>query len=593
VAALQTSKADNPVSQALRSTQSDWLHVAVFSAAVNILMLTGSLYMLQVYDRVLAARSVQTLVALSLMVLVAFALQGLLDSVRMRMLSRIGAQVDEQLLPLAARAAVTLPLRGVKPAEALQPVRDLDILRTFLSSLGPTAIIDMPFMPLFLVACFILHPWLGWLAVAGGVVILLLTVWTDRRSVAPSRAVVRSGAERGQLGESGRRNAESIRALGMGGNFAARFHKAHASHVTDNLVLSDASNGVGAVARVVRFALQSAVLGLGAYLVIRGELGPGAMIAASILTSRALAPIELAVAHWRGFVAARQAYLRLGLVLPHLETRDKTLDLPKPMRALTVEAVAVTVPGSPRLIVQGVSFEMKAGQAVGFIGPSGSGKSTLARALVGVWPTVSGGVRLDGARLEQWDPDNLGRYLGYLPQDVELFDGTISENIARFDPAMTTEAVLSAAQAAGAHELIVGFADGYDTVIGERGAALSGGQRQRIALARALYGDPFLIVLDEPNSSLDAEGDEALTRAIINIKARGGICVVITHRPSGLAAVDLVGAMAGGKMQAFGPKENILQEMMRRGGMPAVRRPAPAEAGRSATVPLKLAGDGT
>jgi ATP-binding cassette subfamily C protein len=564
---------ENPVSRALKATRADWLHVAVFSTAVNLLMLTGSIYMLQVYDRVLSSRSIATLVMLSLIVLAAFMLQGLMDAFRLKLLSRIGAKVDEELSPLTARAAVLLPIKGAKPAEAMQPMRDLDSLRGFLSSLGPTALIDMPFMPLFVLATFVLHPWLGWLAVVGGVLILCLTLWTERRSAAPTMALMRSGAERAQLAEGGRRNAEVIRALGMGGAFAARFQRAHSRHVADNLLLADAASGIGALARIFRFGLQSAVLGLGAYLVIKGEMGPGAMIAASILTSRALAPIELAVAHWKGFVAARQGYQRLKAVTPHLVAGDKDLALPKPSRALQVSDVVVAPPGSQRVIVQGVSFEMKAGQALGLIGPSGSGKSSLARALVGVWPALRGAVKLDGARLEQWEPEQLGGFLGYLPQDVELFDGSIAENIARFDASMTSESVLAAAKAAGAHDLIVSFPEGYDTAIGEGGAALSGGQRQRLALARALYGDPFMVVLDEPNASLDAEGDEALTRAIQAVKARGGICVVITHRPSGLAAVDLVGAMAGGKMQAFGPREDILQQMMRRGGMAAARRP--------------------
>jgi ATP-binding cassette, subfamily C, bacterial PrsD len=558
------STADNPVSRALRKVRNDWVHVSVFSAVVNVLMLTGSLYMLQVYDRVLASRSVPTLVALTVIAIAAFVLQGALDAFRLKLLSRIGAKVDRELSPLAARAAITMPLKGAKPAEAQQPMRDLDALRGFLGSLGPTALIDMPFMPLFLAACFILHPWLGWLALAGGVIILILTWITDRKSAGPTRAVMASGVERATLAESGRRNAEAIRALGMSAAFNARHQAAHQGHVKDALELSDAASGIGAYAKVVRFVLQSAVLGLGAWLVVRGELGPGAMIAASILTSRALAPIELAVVHWKGFVAARQGYQRLKAIAPHLQATEKTVDLPKPFKSLQVSEATIAVPGSQRVIVQGASFEIAAGQALGLIGPSGSGKSTLARALVGVWPLVRGTVRLDGARLDQWEPDSLGSSLGYLPQDVELFDGTVAENIARLDPGMTSEAVLKAAQAAGAHDMVVGLPDGYETIIGERGTALSGGQRQRIALARALYGDPFLVVLDEPNASLDNEGDEALTEAIRGVKARGGICIVVTHRPSGLAAVDVVGAMARGQLQAFGPRDEVLQKVMRR-----------------------------
>jgi ATP-binding cassette subfamily C protein len=588
------SHRDNPVSQALASTRADWVHVAIFSGIVNALVLTGSIYMIQVYDRVLSSRSVPTLVALTLIVLAAFSLQGILDTFRLRLLSRIGARVDEQLSPLAARAAIVLPLRGVKPGEAMQPIRDLDALRGFLASLGPTALLDMPFMILFLAACYILHPWLFWVALCGGTVIVALTLVTERRSLEPSRALVRSGTERGLMAEAGRRNAEAIRALGMSKAFSDRFRQSHSRHIADNLILTDAASGIGALAKVIRMMLQSGVLGLGAYLVLRGELSPGAMLAASVLTSRALAPIELAVAHWRGFVAARQGYARLKATLPLMVTQDRTLELPKPRKALKVTDLMLAAPGTQRLIVQGVSFELKAGQALGLIGPSGSGKSTLARGLVGIWPAARGAVMLDGARLDQWDELQLGRYLGYLPQDVDLFDGTIAENIARFDPVMTSEAVLAAARAAGAHELIVSFPEGYDTVIGEAGAALSGGQRQRIALARALYRDPFLVVLDEPNASLDQEGDEALTRAVQGVKERGGICVVITHRQSGLAAMDLIGAMAGGKLQGFGKKEEILAEVMRRGNVRPMR---PASAGQASepgvrpAQPLQLGGD--
>lgn len=563
----------DPVLRAFRMVRGDWLHVIIFSAAVNVLMLTGPLYMLQVYDRVLASRSVQTLVALSLIALAAFLLQGALDTFRLKLLSRIGAKIDRELSPLAGRAVVTLPLMGAKPGSPQQPIRDLDALRGFLGSLGPTALIDMPFMPLFLAACFLLHPLLGWLTVAGGVVILALTWLTDRKSAGPTRAVMTSGAERTTIAESGRRNAEAIRALGMTSAFSARHQKAHDGHVRDGLTLSDAASGIGAYAKVVRFGLQSAVLGLGAWLVVRGELTPGAMIAASILTSRAMAPIELAVAHWKSFVAARQGYQRLKSIASHLQEQDKAIDLPRPHKSLQVSEATVAAPGSQRVIVQGVTFQLQAGQAVGLVGPSGSGKSTLARGLVGVWPLVGGAVRLDGARLDQWHPEQLGRALGYLPQDVELFDGTVAENIARLDPAMTSEAVLKAAAAAGAHDMIVGLANGYDTVIGERGTALSGGQRQRIALARALYGDPFLVVLDEPNASLDNDGDEALTEAIRGVKARGGICVVVTHRPSGLAAVDLIGVMALGQLKAFGPCEEVMKKLRR---PPATARPVPA-----------------
>jgi ATP-binding cassette, subfamily C, bacterial PrsD len=563
----------NPVTAAFRSTKSAWIHVAVFSTAVNFLMLTGSIYMLQVYDRVLSSRSIATLVGITVIALLAFALQGVMDAMRLKVLGRIGASVDEQLSPMTARAAVVFPLKGASPAEAMQPMRDLDAVRGFLSSAGPTALIDMPFMPLFIAACFLLHPWLGLLTVFGGLLIVLLTLYIERVSKEPTLALTRSAAERAMLAEAGRRNAEAIAGLGMAGTFARRFDKVHSGHVNDGLVLSDSASGIGSFAKVLRYALQSAVLGLGAYLAVRGELSAGAMIAASILTTRALAPIEIAVAHWKSFVAARQGFARLKQRLPLLVTSEKTLDLPAPKMMLKVDDLSVVAPQTQKPIVQGVTFAMKAGDAVGLVGPSGSGKSTLARTLVGAWLPARGTIRLDGALIEQWDRDVLGRSLGYLPQDVELFDGTIAENIARFSENFSSEAVLKAAEVSGAHPLITGFPDGYETRIGEGGAKLSGGQRQRIALARALYGDPFMVVLDEPNASLDTSGDEALNKAIRSVRERNGIVVVITHRPSGLASVNLVGAMADGRMIEFGPRDQVLQKIMKQGGMPAIRRP--------------------
>lgn len=546
------------VVRAIRETRAAWLHVAAFSAVVNVLMLTGSLYMMQIYDRVLASRSIATLVGVSALALAAYALQGWLDHVRVKMLGRIGCTVDVALSPLTLRAAISAPLNGAHPVDSMMPFRDLASLRGFLGGLGPTAFLDMPFTPLFLVICFLLHPWLGWLAVVGMATIVGLTVLAERITLAPGQASSRSNAEQNAMIETGRRNAEAISALGMRGAFAERFDQVHCRHVDDVLRLSDGIAGLGSFAKTFRFALQSAVLGLGGYLVINGEMSGGAMLAASIVTARALAPVELAVAHMKSFVAARQAYARLKERLPDVHERPLSLALPAPRNSLLVEDIAIVPPGGRHAIVNGVRFALQAGEAAGLIGPSGSGKSTIARAIVGIWRPARGLVRLDGAASTQWDPDALGRAIGYLPQDVELFPGTIAENIARFDLAATTHKILAATRSAGAHDMVVGFREGYETAVGEGGAALSGGQRQRIALARALYGDPFLVVLDEPNSSLDAEGDEALASAIKSVKVRGGVVVVITHRPSGLANVDKVGLVASGRLQEFGPRDEIL-----------------------------------
>jgi ATP-binding cassette subfamily C protein len=571
--ARSSSTEASPVAAALAACRTPFILVGLFSGIINLLMLSGSFYMLQVYDRVLTSRSVPTLIGLSLLLLAAYALQGLLDAFRTRMLSRIGALFDERLAPLAFTATQALPLAGARPEQATQPLRDLDQIRSFLGSLGPTALFDMPWMPLFFAGCFLLHPWLGYLAISGGLVIVGLTLLTEARSRKSVKAQTISGLRRQAIAEAGRRNAEAISAMGMAHSFRERWTPANRDHVRDSLATTDAAGGIGAFAKVFRMILQSAVLGLGAFLVIRGEMSGGAMIAASIMTSRALAPVEIAVAHWKGFTAAKQGYARLEQLLaaPLLAQRERTL-LPAPRLHIAATDLFVGAPGRAQPILQGPSLRLTAGHGLGIIGPSASGKSTLARALVGVWRPLKGEVRLDGAALDQWDPKELGRHVGYLPQDIELFDGTVAENIARFDAAADAAAIVAAAQSAGAHDLILQLEQGYDTRIGEGGAALSGGQRQRIALARALYGAPFLVVLDEPNSNLDHEGDEALTAAIRAVRARGGIVVVVTHRPAALAGIDQVAVMAEGRIKSLGPKDQVLQQVMRQGGLPAVQK---------------------
>ncbi|WP_199084621.1 type I secretion system permease/ATPase [Bosea sp. ASV33] len=567
------ARSHSVVAKALASCRGAFIAVAIFSGLINLLMLSGSFYMLQVYDRVLSSRSVPTLIGLSLLLLAAYVLQGFLDAVRVRMLTRIGARFDDQVSPAAFAAAQRLPLMGFRAEQAMQPIRDLDQIRAFLSSLGPTALFDMPWMPIFLAGCFILHPYLGWLAVGGGIVILLLTFLTERSSRAATKAQMQSSGVRQTVAEASRRNAEALTAMGMAPAFQQRWHEANLRHIGDWLASSDATSGIGTFAKVFRMILQSAVLGMGAYLSIHGDVSGGAMIAASIMTSKALAPIETAVAHWKGFVSARQGYARLKQVLDSPAfAEDRKTALPAPTQHVAAENLIVAAPGRQNPILQGVSLRLEAGQGLGIIGPSASGKSTLVRALVGVWKPLKGDVRIDGFAIPQWDAAELGRHVGYLPQDIELFDGTVAQNISRFLPDASDEAIIAAAQAAGAHDLIAKLENGYDTVIGEGGAALSGGQRQRVGLARALFGNPFLIVLDEPNSNLDHDGDEALTRAVIGVRERGGIVIVVTHRQTAIAGVDHVAMMAEGRIQAFGPKEEILQKVLRQGGLPSVQR---------------------
>lgn len=554
---------------ALTSCRTAFLGLGVMTAVINVLYLTGSFFMLEVYDRVIPSRSIPTLIGLSALALVLYGFQGVLDMLRTRVLARIGAYLDGALAPRVFDVLVRLPLKARAGADGLQPLRDLDQVRGFLSSLGPTALFDLPWIPLYVGICFLFHPWIGIAALAGAILLVGVTLLTEVLSRGPAKTAVEEAAARNGVAETSRRNAEVLQAMGMAQRMAVRWGEANARYQTSQQRMADIAGGFGALSKILRMVLQSAVLALGAYLVIQQQATAGVIIASSILVARALAPVELAIAHWRGFVAARQSWRRLAQHLDALPATETPMALPRPSALLTVEGVAAVPPGVQRLVVQDVSFGLKAGQGLGVIGPSASGKSSLARVLTGVWSPVRGKVRLDGAALEQWDPERLGPHLGYLPQDVELFVGTVAQNIARFQPDADADAVIAAAKAAHVHDMILRLPDGYETQIGDQGSALSAGQRQRIALARALYRDPFLVVLDEPNSNLDAEGDQALTQAILGVRARGGIVVVIAHRPSVLAGVDQVLMMADGKAQAFGPKDEVLSKVLRQSNAPA------------------------
>jgi PrtD family type I secretion system ABC transporter len=573
------------LADALRDCRRAFASVALFSGVVNLLMLAGPLYMLQVYDRVLNSRSVPTLVALSLLLVGAYAFQGALDLIRSRVVVRSAAVLDQRLAlavhGAVIRLAIALPQRGEGP----QPVRDLDQIRAFLTGAGPIAIVDLPWVPAFLLICFLIHPWLGVAATAGGALLFMMTLLTERASRDPARVAAREAGTRLVMVEANRRSGESIVAMGMAGALAQRWSAINNRYITANARLSDVAGSFGSVSKVLRLLLQSMMLGLGAYLVIRQELTAGAMIAASIMMGRALAPIETAIANWRAFVAARQSIGRLSEALARAAPTRETTTLPRPARSLDVEHVTVVAPGGTTAIVAGARFGLKTGEVLGIIGPSGAGKSSLVRTLVGVWRPAKGSVRLDGATLDHWDPELLGQHVGFVSQTVELFDGTITENIARMSVEPDHDAVLRAARAAGAHDMILRLPAGYDTRIGEGGAMLSGGQRQRIALARALHGDPFLVVLDEPNSNLDNEGDAALHQAILGLRSRGAIVVLIAHRPSVLAVCDRILVLANGVQQDFGPRDEILRKM--------VRRPAPSPAAVAAAGNLKVVSDTT
>ena len=549
---------------ALASCRGAFVATGLISGMSNVLMLTGAMFMLEVYDRVLPSRSVPTLIGIAILAGGLYMVQGLIDLIRGRLLVRIGSALDEAVSGRVFDTILRLPMKAARASDGLQPLRDLDSVRSFLSGLGPIALFDLPWLPLYIGICYVLHPWLGYTALAGALILTALTLLTEVLTRRPTKAAAKFAAARSELAQAGHRNAEAIVAMGMARRMVHRWAEANRQYMAGQLGASDVVGGLGAVSKVLRMTLQSAVLGVGAFLVIRQDATGGIIIAGSILAARALAPVDLAIAHWKAFVACRQSWGRLNKLLALLPPEQAPMLLPAPRERLTVESASGVPPGSSKLILQDVSFKLERGSGLGVIGPTGSGKSSLARLLVGVWQPVRGKVRLDGCTFDQWSSEVLGTHIGYLPQDVELLGGTVAQNIARFEPKADPKAIVAAAKAAGVHDLIIELAEGYETQVGERGETLSAGQAQRIALARALYRDPFLIVLDEPNSNLDAAGDEALTRAILGIRARGGIAVVIAHRPSAIAGVDLLLVLKQGRMQAFGPKDEILSKVLQR-----------------------------
>ena len=574
---LSSPPPDDPVAARLHESARRMIVIAVFSGVVNVLMLSGSLYMLQVYDRVIPSRSVATLIGLSLIVLTAYLMQGYFDALRSRMLCRVATLFDVGLQEQIHTALATLPLRGARPMLMQQPLRDLDQIRTFMSGMGPTAFLDMPWIPIFLIALFLFHPLIGFTALAGTIAIIAMTLLSERLSRGAAKAAMDLSAQRQVLADTTQRNAEVIRALGMLDRFTARWSRANESYLRENIRASDASANLGAGAKVLRYVLQSGMLGLGAYLVVFDRASGGVMIASSIMMGRALAPVEIALSTWKQLVAARQGIKRLREIckvtaLP----AAPPVELPRPSRELTVQNLSVGAPGMERPIVTNVSFALSAGMGLALLGASASGKTSLSKALVGIWPALSGVVRLDGAALDQWRNGDLGRYLGYLPQDVSLFDGTVAENICRFDETATSEAILKAARIAGVHDIILRLPEGYATRVGVGGMSLSAGQRQRIGLARAVFGDPFLVVLDEPNANLDTEGEQALTRAIQIMRVAKSIVIVISHRPSALAALDMALVLYEGKAIAFGRREEVFARVSAAGQQVAAHGPAVA-----------------
>jgi len=572
---LSTLASDDPVALALRESARRMIGVAVFSGVINILMLSGSLYMLQVYDRVIPSRNIATLLGLSLIVLFAYLVQGYFDAMRARMLCRIATLFDGALQGSIHSALAALPLRGVKPVLMQQPLRDLDQVRGFMSGMGPTAFLDMPWIPLFLVALFLFHPAIGFTALLGTAAIIAMTLLTERISRGAAKAAMDMSAQRQVLADTTQRNAEVIRALGMTDRLTARWSQANERYLQENIRATDVYANLGSGAKALRYILQSGMLGIGAYLVVADRASGGIMIASSIMMGRALAPVEIALGSWKQLVAARQGLKRLrDICKATAPPAAPPVMLPRPSRELSVQDLTVTAPGSATAIVSNISFSLKAGAGLALIGASASGKTSLSKALVGIWPAQHGVVRLDGAALDQWRNEDLGRHIGYLPQDVALFDGTVADNICRFDEQANSETILKAARIAGVHDIILRLPEGYATRIGEGGMSLSAGQRQRIGLARAVFGDPFLLVLDEPNANLDADGENALTRAIRTLRQNRCIVIVISHRPSALAALDMMMVLYEGKAIAFGPSEEVFARVRNVAGQAAAARPA-------------------
>ncbi|MGR3554941.1 type I secretion system permease/ATPase [Paracoccus sp. (in: a-proteobacteria)] len=540
-----------------------FLAVALFSAVVNLLMLTGPLFMLQVYDRVLASRSVETLTALFVLVVFLFLLMGVVDLARNRVTQRIAARFQDRMEGRVFTAALREgAITGDESTAAASGMRDLDSVQRFIGSPVLLAMFDLPWAPLFLAAVFMFHPLLGAVATIGGLILIVSTIANRIMTKAPLQQSNASSTQAQRMADLYRDEGEVIGALGMRGATFARWRKAREEAQVQSVRGADRASGFTVFSRSFRLFLQSAMLATGALLVLRQEVTPGAMIASSIMMGRALAPIEQLVGGWALFQAAQDGWDRLSRLLTRQPPQVEHTPLPRPEAHIDVRQLSVAPPGQNIATIRGVSFEIRPGQALGVIGPSGAGKTTLARALIGSWPVGAGSVRLGGATLDQYDPDVLGNLIGYLPQQVTLFDGTIAENIARLSPEPDPARVVRAAQAAAAHQMILDLPQGYDTRISQSSGRLSGGQIQRIGLARALYPDPVLLVLDEPNSNLDNQGSEALNAAIRRVKAQNGAVVIMAHRPAAINECELLMVMEQGVRRAFGPRDKVLQEMV-------------------------------
>lgn len=550
---------------ALLAAKSGLTTIFLLSAVLNILVLGGSIYMMMLYDSVLPSQSLPTLWSLFAMVFVVYLFQGLFDVLRSRMLGDVASLMDIRLSDRFHQLVHSGSLKQVGGVgTAADPLRDFDQVRNYLISPGPPALMDLPWIILFLGLLSLLHIWLGIVTLVGALVMVGLTFLANRLSKAPAEQALTTTAERRDLADEYRQHIEMIHSMGMGRRLWQRWTGSNNRYLDAQNSLSGVAGTLGGVSRVFRMFLQSIVLTVGVLLVLDGLASPGVIFASSIIAARALAPIDQVIAHWKNLAGARASWTRLEALLRAVPASPEAWTvLPDPVRSLTVEGVVLVPPGTQRVVVQGVSFKLNAGDALGIIGVSAAGKSSLARALVNIWQPARGTMRLDGAAYGQWNAEILGQHIGYLPQSVELLSGSIAENIARFNYPIDSAAVVAAAQAAGVHDMIVALAEGYDTQLGRHAVQLSAGQRQRVALARALFADPLLVVLDEPNSNLDAVGEAALDHAIAGVKARQGIAVVIAHRPNALARCDYVLIMKNGAAEAFGPKDEVMARYLK------------------------------
>ena len=565
------TRGESPGASLLRDTfrrcRPALLFAILFSSVINLLMLVPPLYMMQVYDRVLSSRSEATLVALTVLTLGAFVAVGLLEVTRSRILVRVSARLDTLLSPLIFDAVFRNHVRTMGGART-QPLNDVATVRQFAAGQGLFAFFDIPWAPIFLLLLFILHPLLGLLSLGGGVILVILAFATERTTRTRLADATRNSVAAANFAETSLRNGDAMTAMGMLEAIKTRWMRRHNESLRLQSGASDWAGILTNTTKVVRIALQSLILGAGALLAIEGKISPGLMIAASIIGAKSLAPVEVLIGNWNQVVAAQLAWRRLRALLDTVAVEPDRMALPTPKGQLSVSAIVVAPPGAAAAVLKGVSFDLQPGEALGILGPSGSGKSTLARVITGVWPAASGTVRIDGAELSQWSRDALGPHMGYLPQDVDLFDGTVAENIARLGP-VDPEAVVEAAQRAGIHDLILSLPQGYDTPIGESGNRLSGGQRQRVGIARALSGTPALCIFDEPNSNLDEAGEGHLIQALLHLRETKRTAIIIAHKPSILNHVDKIMILQAGQVAFLGPRAEAFARFARPVATPA------------------------